>query len=448
MLAAIWKGLARCGGLILSLAATMTLAGCASAGDARLENYTADSEKDVFGGLLRPLHGQSPKIRYVFHIHGMGLTERTFREKLASHLEAKDFQRVAEPGWRPALLPRALRAQGPGLECDRPWRDPRDPDAGQVDAPCEFPSFGEYAVDRFTRADGEQVHLFTYYWHRDLWRLQEPHLRADMARRKARWTGKLKDEIVSGGLSDAAVYVGAGGPLVRAGIGSALCAMALDAAGRTAQGPADRDLSSCTRAGGSRAFGPANREFHYVTHSLGSRMLFDVLAPPARPAEFAETSSTETARGYLVSRARLVFMAANQLPLLAPALLEISPAPTIESSSAETVVSAACRSSISLLAARCELEERTESARQEPPLQVVAFADPDDLLGFRASDAAGERDDLSFLDVTHRNTPKWFGLFVLPQEAHDKELERPETTAMILCGAVAAKDGALRPRSC
>ena len=83
-------------------------------------------------------------------------------------------------------------------------------------------------------------------------------------------------------------------------------------------------------------------------------------------------------------------------------------------------------------------------------LTVIAFQDPDDLLGFKASDAVlGAHDDsVTFVDVLHRNTPQWAFLFAMPELAHDHELEEPHSLQMILCGADAGPDGWLKPRNC
>jgi len=431
--------------IVVASAWALLLGGCASDGPAKLEAYGGPGNSEVFGGVLRGVSDQptSPRVRYVFHIHGMGLTEQApFRARLVDQVQSHGYQVLERGPWLPAMLPTAFRVSGPDLDCTSSWTDHLNPGAGSVEHPCDFPSFGEYSIDRMRAGDGREVRIVTYYWHRDLWRIQEPYLRKDMLRPRAKWTGALKDNVISGGLSDAAVYVGTSRPLVRAGISSALCAMALNADGRKPISPNDRSLTTCTVKGG--LFGPADAEFNFVTHSLGSRMLFDVLAPSDNAAEFAQTRRRDTARGYLVIGTRSVFMAANQMPLLGATMVDVRPMATgAEAAPAPEP----CRSAISLIAARCAVAAEGAAANA-PNLQIVAFSDPDDLLGYRASDAGEQRPGLTFLEVTHRNTPVWFGRFVLPQEAHDKELQRKSTAAMILCGAVAGRDGGLTPRSC
>jgi hypothetical protein len=81
-------------------------------------------------------------------------------------------------------------------------------------------------------------------------------------------------------------------------------------------------------------------------------------------------------------------------------------------------------------------------------LRVVAFLDPDDLLGFKASDARPQGNDPLFVDVIHRNATQWLGVFTYPLKAHDHELETRDSRKMIACGAVMGKGKRLRPRAC
>jgi hypothetical protein len=86
-------------------------------------------------------------------------------------------------------------------------------------------------------------------------------------------------------------------------------------------------------------------------------------------------------------------------------------------------------------------------------LVVVAFQDPDDLLGFKASDAVmGDTNpkinNVRFVDVLHRNTDQWLYLFSNPLKAHDNELSEPNSLKMILCGAQADASGNLTANAC
>jgi len=95
------------------------------------------------------------------------------------------------------------------------------------------------------------VRLYSYFWHRDLWRIQEPNLREDMQRhdgKPAYINSALKRGLLDGGMSDASAYVGPAGGLVRAGVSSVLCRMARDAAGlRPRPNTAWRPAATCRR---------------------------------------------------------------------------------------------------------------------------------------------------------------------------------------------------------
>jgi len=82
----------------------------------------------------------------------------------------------------------------------------------------------------------------------------------------------------------------------------------------------------------------------------------------------------------------------------------------------------------------------------------VAFADPDDILGYRAGDAApvGDRtgEGGRFIDIVHRNANQYLWSLTLPNQAHDQELKRRETQDMILCGAQVGADGRVTPYPC
>lgn len=432
-------------------------------GGARVEGYEG-GERALFRGIAYPLPEHQgmppPKVRYIFHIHGMGLTKRDdFHEDLFSLLDER-YDVVQEgTDWTPARLPNPVTVAAEGLDC-KPWTDPVDPEAGTIEKPCDFDSFGVFRVDEFRNARGdERVRLYTYFWHRDLWRMQEPHLRKDMARNTGRpplLNAYLKRETMDGGLSDAATYAGPAGALVRAGISSVLCTMARDAAGQGYEPAAARSLSAC----GTAPPASPEVEFSYVTHSLGSRMLFDVLAPP--DVESAAAATKDDARNFLIDRGRVVFMAANQLPLLALGRVRLSGDPEGRSVAAMAMTADPAESlegsMLRVLETKRRLEARGGPKASDPPLvdslRIVAFMDPDDILGFKASDAY--RGQVEFVDVTHRNIGQFLWLFTMPQWAHDQEVSNSalprllglKTRQMILCGAKIGANGRVRPYEC
>jgi hypothetical protein len=411
-------------------------------------------EGPLFRGLIASApqgpasQGPSPKVRYVFRIHGMGLTDRDDFHKPLYNLLADRYPGPEGHTWRPAMLPETWTVVPEGVDCSRPWQDHLHPGGGKVERPCEFPSFGVYRLDVFKKG-GEEIRLYTYFWHRDLWRIQEPLLRRDMQRRHKRpafLNSWLKHDIMDGGLSDAAAYAGPSGELVRAGIASVLCTMAIDASEGRPEPTKSTDLEAC---GQKTPLEPKEGvEFSFVTHSLGSRMLFDVLAPRDETSGLVRAPEAGTARALVLNRTRAVYMAANQLPLLALGSVPVS-RPTGDKS-AFLPPTDGCRSPISLIEAACRQEqERAQKGllptNDEPRLQVIGFYDPDDLLGFTASDT-GRKEE--FIDVRHRNAAQYLWVFTNPKSAHDQELQRRDTQLMILCGATVDARGRVKPATC
>ncbi|WP_293678540.1 hypothetical protein [uncultured Phenylobacterium sp.] len=442
-------------------ALTLLLVGCtALPGGARVVGNQGPGP--LFRGLTQPLPSErEPSRRYIFHIHGMGLTDRTlFHSELYDLLRSRYANAEVKRDWETAGLDPPMRVRGELLDCDKPWTDHLNPKDSEA-RPCEFPTFGTYRVDRFWNPQGgQEVWLYSYFWHRDLWRIQEPHLREDMKRhdgKPAFLNSALKRNILDGGLSDAASYVGPAGDLVKAGVSAVLCRMARDAAGL--ETPTPRSLETC----GDLPPPSDDVQFGFVSHSLGSRMLYDVLAPRA-PRGQVELASMGAARQLLIQRADVVYMAANQLPLLALGRVEVKRAPLPagggELAPAPDPGRDRCSSQVSLLEARRRLRNPgcppggagPEATPLGGELQVVAFHDPDDILGYRAGDAAPIGDTTGdggvFIDVIHRNAAQIAWTLTLPNLAHDHELKRRETQDMILCGAKVAAKGRVEPYPC
>jgi hypothetical protein len=179
-------------------------------------------------------------------------------------------------------------------------------------------------------------------------------------------------------------------------------------------------------------------EFNFLSHSLGSRMLYDVISveDPDTKSPLADEHSLR-ARIFLAGHARTQFMAANQLPLLAVSGISLSPhAPSQTRSDGPR---------FSLIELR-----RKSSYGSWGKLSVVSFQDPDDILGYKASDATlgNVPRDVDMIDISHRNTPQILFSIAWPTAAHDHELAQQNSLQMILCGAKADSSGYLTPGTC
>ena len=161
-------------------------------------------------------------------------------------------------------------------------------------------------------------------------------------------------------------------------------------------------------------------------------------------------------RTAIANRTRTFFKAANQLPLLAVAGMSVSDpatpylvAPNAADPSHITAraLTAQTYGFLNLRKTNNDYAYKTVPTRK---LTVIAFQDPDDLLGFRASDGVTQDSDHDFkiVDVLHRNTPQIAFSLAWPQNAHDHEMVDLNSRRMILCGADAAASGKLRANRC
>jgi hypothetical protein len=247
-------------------------------------------------------------------------------------------------------------------------------------------------------------------------------------------------------ISDAVGYLSSIGKLEREGMETAICAMLSDSIG-TKEPPLG--------TGCLGEFRPADLtrlqdvEFNFLSHSLGSRMLYDVLSG-AIPENGIRRPGNETCvRSAIRIRTHELIMAANQMPLLAASEFHVMPAKEAHGGQLppSNLPPEARTAFVNLTQPDCA--QMADSSGRRPHLTVIAFQDPDDILGFKASDAVlGTDDDITIIDVLHRNANQWAFLFASPAKAHDHELKERHSRQMILCGADELSDGSLRARKC
>lgn len=434
----------------------LAVAGCtALAGPARIENYPADRGADLaFPGLLNSPDGPVQR-RFIFQIHGINTHERTWGESLLSQIPPQGYRRAPPGPWQKAMLSTPKRLTDHPLPCDN-------------DNPtCTFASFGEYQKQVFTRSNpNEEVVVFTYFWGGDLWSITRPYLQPDLdantnfsfpSTAKSLINAGIKAHVVDTGLSDAAGYLSGLGDLEREGVESALCAMFADWVATEAARNVKPGRGCLERIYALPKLSPIDDrvEFDFLSHSLGSRMLFDVLSDRGAGVSSDNALGARTA---IANRTRTFFMAANQLPLLAVAGMSV-----VDGSKPEGVPATAqgyvadpknlnaralTASSKSFFNLRKTGNDYVNKTQLTQRLTVVAFQDPDDLLGFRASDGIADVSDLRFVDVLHRNAAQIAFVLASPQDAHDHELVEPNSRQMILCGADVAPGGKLTARRC
>jgi hypothetical protein len=475
--------------LVISLA----IGACTSSRDvARLENpkVVPASEKIAFGGVLeRPQERPAPSAtRYIFHTHGMGFTnsDQDLIAPLKAALGLAGYVLVETTGWRgsPTETPHAFI--GEALPCRK----------GANQKPCLFTDFGAIRVDRYFRyKDNARVVVFNYFWHDDLWSLQEPFLRQDQDGLKSGfagwmpgvWSGALKKRIVNEGLSDVAAYLGPAGLPLREGMRSAVCALLREAASGRRFQDSDRTPSlsrsptQCLDTDQATRLLEGSSRIAFLSHSLGSRMLFDVLADPIDP----NGERSPPGLGLVATRQATdtFIMAANQVSLLGISRIvpvkpysgpKPTPDPSLKSQAAPLgdcpdslpdFLTVDCRRSADLMTSSnkglASLSAKAKAGYAEQrKLDVVGFFDPGDVLGYSLEGGRAEgvtNPDIRFISVLHRNTYQiaWKGS--LPNLAHDHELAlkpggreflNPQAVALILCGGETDGRGGLSPGDC
>ncbi|NHZ99210.1 hypothetical protein [Massilia sp. CCM 8734] len=161
-----------------------------------------------------------------------------------------------------------------------------------------------------------------------------------------------------------------------------------------------------------------------ITDSLGSKLTFDAL--------FRLASTPQQAAALQVfDRTPLIFMRANQLPLLRLAEMDLdgSMAPRGPGDFPADPIQA--------------LIERSRMQGIGKPTgvpTVVAFTDPNDVLSYtlvKSSFAA--RATYPIIDVVVSNAPTYLGLLELPDRAHTGYAGNPTVRRMIACGEPAAE---------
>jgi hypothetical protein len=414
-------------------------------GPANVENLKTPVS---FTGLLSD--SADVKSRYIFQVHGMGTLNRDeYANRLLNQFKYKHgYSPVSETQWADVPLGDAQRVVGENLDCTKRFPD------------CVYATFGQYKKSVFARRS-KTVTIYSYFWRDDLWTIVNNYLKADVdandknyhfpSTKKSLVNASLKASLMDDGFGDAAGYLSPVGRLERDGLQSAVCLMFADA---LKVAPARGEQCLQDLAPSIRAATANDVEFDFLSHSLGSRMLYDVLSP-WDPAPGTGHPDAVMARSALLYRTRNFFMAANQMPMLAVGDL------TVQSTGDERADHAAQRNTgpyrrglagvMALRAKPSEVLDATGAAiNKTPRMTVIAFQDPDDFLGFRASDAALDpgRDEPQIIDVVHRNAPQWAFLFEWPGIAHDHELAEPNSLKIILCGASSAADGKLIAKTC
>lgn len=429
---------------IVIAAASVFATACVSTGSGTAYIHPANDQTpntNAFRGLLAPT-SNTPPVRYVFMTHGMGPTPHDFADILlqrfirnAGFSNVKQWTGSDVGGWIPIELPRPVIVTGANLSCSR------SPATGE----CEIRKFGGYKIDKLARGS-ETVFVYRYFWDRSLRLLEEPFLKNDNAVQRSDVSGQLKHQVVNYGFSDAAAYLGELGNVMRSSAEGAVCAMM-----RHAQlgEPPENPAGACRFEDLPEALPRAGATFSFLSQSLGSRLLFDTLTF-AYDQKGNCLVDARNVKHLILDRTDSFFMLANQLPLLAIGQIKVRPRSPAPLAGTLCDVSLLDQLASARGGDRSPSHASVRSLTQDlPPLQIVSFQDPEDLLGFALSDdlVAETSNRIRVVEVRHRNTAVRTALgisFSLPMRAHAVELERDTSARLIFCGATIDDGGRLR----
>jgi hypothetical protein len=222
---------------------------------------------------------------------------------------------------------------------------------------------------------------------------------AECKPKRALFNGKLKDRLLNDCLSDAMIYEGDSHPVMQQALVETLAYVLEQSEASGASGP-----------------------LVVVAESLGSKMLFDALTAMLEPSAPPRLHALGQ---HAANRLALVFMAANQLPILGLAEQKIA----MPVGAARVAQMDALQRFLALR--RSQVTPRGQAFSK---LAVVAFTDPNDLLSYRLLPSRYAGPDVAVADVLVSNAPTWFGLLEDPFAAHLDYLRNKDVGSLIACG--------------
>jgi hypothetical protein len=198
---------------------------------------------------------------------------------------------------------------------------------------------------------------------------------------RASLNSRFKDSLLNDCFADAIVYLGPLGGQIRASMKAAV-----------------ERFGTAHVAGGPLVL---------VTESLGSKILTDAVV--------AGTSDERAGLSRVLSDTRVIFMAANQIPLLNLGF---------NGQAGFDKQSSTMRDLRDVLR-----DSRSASRKSAAELYLVAFSDPNDLLTYELPAV-----DRATINIRVSNTKTWFGALENPDTAHRGYLDNGKVWKLITCG--------------
>lgn len=219
----------------------------------------------------------------------------------------------------------------------------------------------------------------------------------------------LKDKLLDDCLADAVIYQGKS----REAISQRMQAAILQAVGGT-------DGTGAAPLPGDGEVPQETVPLVLITDSLGSKVTFDAIF------KLSDTPGVSAAALRVFNRTPLIFMRANQLPLLRLAEMDLDGSmapPGPGTFPADPIQALVDRSSMQGIGKPTNVPT------------VVAFSDPNDLLSYTlVKSPFAARATYPIVDVVVSNAPTYLGLLELPDRAHTAYPGNPAVRRMIACG--------------
>lgn len=236
---------------------------------------------------------------------------------------------------------------------------------------------------------------------------------------RARLNARGKDTLVDDCLPDAIIYEGAARERMQLAMRDAIV-----------QVLAARQKENAELAGSQAAQVP----LVVISHSMGSKLLFDTLL--RMTSEDSASPAARLAR-QAVDRLRYLVMAANQIPLLAMADQPLAAgkemrAPAAPPDSLQQLLA------LRRAGAAVAMTTPAKAGVVTPPLVLVGFTDPNDLLSYTLPPQRYDGPGVEVFNILVSNAPTWLGLLERPDLAHLDYLGNPDVERLIVCGQPAS----------
>lgn len=215
--------------------------------------------------------------------------------------------------------------------------------------------------------------------------------------KRSRFNGRFKDGLLNDCLADAMIYGGLSYETIRSEMANTL----------------ERVLGGV----------PNNQAgtLVFITESLGSKILYDAMTYMLM---HEPGSKMHTVAAQAVNNLGLVFMGANQLPMLDLARQDASVARTVVAPYLQN----------DSLAKLLDLRRRQPGPKAVQRLAIVAFTDPNDLLSYRLRRSQYASADVGVANVLVSNRRTWLGLIEEPYGAHTGYLDNPDVQRILMNG--------------